>query len=173
MKVKKYVYLCLLFAFFVGMQTNFSQRIIVGDKMPNFELLNQFSTSISSDSLRMQKGVVLFFYSNKESFKKNKSPYEFKNKNKLFQDLDVKIVGVVADAIPNIREFTVRENIKYDIISDSRGMLHEIFGVNQKKINSGSKVYTFVFKEGIVVKVIDTKDSAESHVYDSLGVFIK
>ncbi len=172
MKVKKYVYSCLLFAFFVGMQTNFSQRIIVGDKMPDFELLNQFSTSISSDSLRV-KNVVLFFYSNKESFKKNKSPYEFKNKNKLFNDLDVKIIGVVADAIPNIRDFTVREHIKYDIISDSRGMLHEMFGVSQKKISSGSKVYTFVFKEGTVVKVIDTKDSAESHVYDSLGVFIK
>ncbi len=173
MKAKKYFCMYLLFAFFAGMQINFSQRIIVGDQMPNFELLNQFSTSISSDSLRVKKGVVLFFYSNKESFKKNKSAYEFKNKSKLFKDLDVKIVGVVADAIPNIREFTVRERIKYDIISDNRGMLHDMFGVSQKKLGSGSRVYTFVFKEGVVVKVMNTKDAAESQVYDALGVFIK
>ena len=163
----------MLVAFFAGIQINFSQRIIVGDKMPDFELLNQYSTSVESDSLRLKKGVVLFFYSNKESFKKNKSAYEFNNKNKLFKDLGIKVIGIVEEAIPNIREFTVKERIRYDIISDSRGMLHDIFGISQKQLNSGSRVYTFIFKEGVAVKVINTKDSAESHVYDALGVFIK
>ena len=172
MKVKKYILKILFFVFFTGTLISSAQKILIGDVMPDFDLLNQYSTSIESDSLKIRKGVVLFFYSNKESFKKNKSPYEFNNRRKLFKDLNVKIIGVVEDAIPNIREFSVKEKIRYSIISDNRRILHDIFGITQKQLNSGSRVYSIVFKNGKIVKIITPKEPAENHVYDALGLFL-
>ncbi len=150
---------------------NINAQVKRGDSIPNFELYNQSSKWIESNKFKTEKGVVFFFFDGEEN-KKNIILEAYAKKYNLFKNLDVKVVGICEDVIANINSMHVRKKIPFDILSDSRGMILEKFGLTQKKLKSGSRGLTFVVKNGKIVYIANIKENIDNQIYSALGEFI-
>ncbi len=159
---------------FLFILTSFSMKsqVKVGDSIPDFELFNHSSKWFNSNDVKKEKGVVFFFFKGKPS-KKNTILLEYKKKYSLFQNLDVKVIGIGQDVIEDINSFYNTYKIPFNILSDSRGLVLELFDMNEKKLNKGNRGFTFVVKDGKIVYIANIKENIENQIYSALGKFIK
>lgn len=159
---------------FLFILTSFSMKgqVKVGDSIPNFELFNHNSKWFNSNDVKKEKGVVFFFFKGKPS-KKNTILLEYKKKYSLFQNLNVKVIAIGEDVIENVHSFYNTYKIPFNILSDSRGLALELFGMDEKKLNKGNRGFTFVVKNGKIIYIANIKENIENQIYSALGKFIK
>lgn len=163
----KYLFVFLfLLTFF-----NAESQVKVGDSIPHFELFDQKSKWIDSNSFKKEKGVVFFFFKGKPS-SRNTILKEFKKKYSLFRNLDIKVIGIAEDVIEDINTLHLTEELPFDLLSDSRGLVLDLFGMDEKKLKKGKQGFTFVVKKGKIVYVANIKENTENQVYSALGKFI-
>ncbi len=166
-KPTKYLFVFLfLLTFF-----NAESQVKVGDSIPQFELFNHKSKWIDSNDFKKEKGVVFFFFKGKPS-KKNTILKEFKKKYSLFKNLNIKVIGIAEDVIEDVNTLQRTEELPFDLLSDSRGLALELFGMDEKKLKKGNQGFTFVVKNGKVVYIANIKENIENQVYSALGKFI-
>ena len=95
----------------------------VGDKVPNFELLNYDNTVINSESLIGRKHIIWFFpKANTPGWKIQGCG--FRDEFKKFEEKNIKIIGVSADPISKQAKFVEKYNFPYLMLCDeSKKML--------------------------------------------------
>lgn len=132
----------------------------VGDKLPEFELLNQDGDKVQSKSF-LGKKLIVFFYP------KASTPgctTEVCNLNDNLGDLikeGYQLVGVSADPVPAQRKFHEKNELQFPLLSDESKETLEKFGVWVMKNFMGREYMgvmrtTFIFDEkGICTRVID------------------
>lgn len=147
----------------------------VGDKLPEFELLNQSGEKVQSKSF-LGKKLVMFFYP------KASTPgctTEACNLNDNLAELTkegYELVGVSGDPVPAQRQFHEKNALQFQLLSDESKETLEKFGVWQMKNFMGREYMgtmrtTFIFDEkGICTRVIDkvkTKTAARQILKES------
>ncbi len=160
-----FVFLFLMLSFYVKGQVK------VGDSIPQFELFTHKSKWFDSKDIKNEKGVVFFFFKGKPS-KKNTILKMYQKKYPLFLDLNVKVIGIGEDVIEDLNSLYNAEKLPFDLLSDSRGLALELFGMDQKKLKKGNLGFTFVVKKGKIVYIANIKENIENQVYSALGKFI-
>ena len=132
----------------------------VGDKLPEFELLNQDGDKVQSKSF-LGKKLIVFFYP------KASTPgctTEACNLNDNLAELTkegYQLIGVSADPVPAQRKFHEKNELQFPLLSDESKETLEKFGVWVMKNFMGREYMgvvrtTFIFDEkGICTRVID------------------
>jgi peroxiredoxin Q/BCP len=138
----------------------------VGDKLPQFEGLNQDGETITSEKL-IGKKLVVFFYPKAmtpgcttEACNLNEN-YEYLKKQ------GFQVLGISADSVVKQKKFHEKYNFAYDLIADENREIIENFGVWQLKKFMGREFMgiirtTFIFDEnGICIEVIEKVKTKE------------
>ncbi|WP_226063507.1 thioredoxin-dependent thiol peroxidase [Kaistella polysaccharea] len=132
----------------------------VGDKIPEFELLNQDGDKVQSKSF-LGKKLIIFFYP------KASTPgctTEACNLNDNLAELTkegYELIGISADPVSAQRKFHEKNEFQFPLLSDESKETLEKFGVWQMKNFMGREYMgvmrtTFIFDEkGICTRVID------------------
>ena len=146
----------------------------VGDKAPEFSLLNQDEELISSKKLEGQK-YVLWFYPKASTPGWTIQGQGFRDELKSFIDLGIKIFGVSADSVKKQKNFHTKQKFNFDLLSDESHQMLEAFGVWGLKKFMGREYMgisrnTYVIDEkGFISSVFD-KVQTKTHANDVLDV---
>jgi len=146
----------------------------VGDKAPEFSLLNQDEELISSKKLEGQK-YVLWFYPKASTPGWTIQGQGFRDELKSFLDLGIKVFGVSADSVKKQKNFHTKQKFNFDLLSDESHQMLEAFGVWGLKKFMGREYMgisrnTYIIDEkGFVSSVFD-KVQTKTHANDVLDV---
>lgn len=141
----------------------------VGDKLPEFEELNQDGETITSLKL-IGKKLVVFFYPQANTPTCTVEACNLSDNYTQLKKAGFQLLGISGDSVKKQKNFHSKFAFPYDLIADENRNIIEKFGVWQEKKTFG-KTYmgivrtTFIFDEnGICTRVIEkvtSKTAAE------------
>ncbi len=169
MKIKlEHLILGLLFSFTVFINS-FSQKIKVGSRMPQFELMDQYGEYFNSLDYLNKQPLVVFFYTKDETPICTREVLEFNNKFDQFKEFNAVVVGINPASIVYHRKFVIKLELKYPILFDRNSDTQKRFRVPNVKGTKNPQRYTFVIdKKGIIQKIFHSNNNAEIHIIESL-----
>ena len=138
----------------------------IGDKLPNFECVNENEEIINSKQL-IGKKLIVFFYPRANTPGCTAEACNLSENYKTLMDLGYNIIGISCDKPKSQKNFSNKYGFQYPLLADVDKKLVNMFGVWGPKKFMGKEYEgihrkTFIFNEkGIVTKVIDkvkTKD---------------
>ncbi len=140
----------------------------IGDKLPEFEGINQNGETIDSKKFNGKK-LVVFFYPKANTPGCTAEACNLRDHYSELKDQGFQLLGVSADPVKSQKNFSEKYELPFDMIADEQRDIIEKFGVWQLKKFMGKEFMgivrtTFIFDEnGICTQVIDkvkTKDHA-------------
>jgi thioredoxin-dependent peroxiredoxin len=152
----------------VNLYTKIKIMLKVGDSLPEFVGINQDGKNIDSKKIKGKK-LVVFFYPKASTPGCTAEVCNLRDNYSVLKDRGFQLLGVSADSVKRQKNFSIKNNLPFDIIADENHDIIDKFGVWQLKKFMGREFMgivrtTFVFDEkGICIQVIDkvkTKDHA-------------
>jgi len=141
----------------------------VGDKLPEFEGINQEGETVSSSKL-IGKKLVIFFYPQANTPTCTVEACNLSDNYSQLEKAGFQLLGISGDSVKKQKNFHSKFAFPYDLIADENRDIIEKFGVWQEKKTFG-KTYmgivrtTFIFDEkGVCERVIEkvtSKTAAE------------
>ena len=145
----------------------------IGDKAPEFSLLNQDENTISSEKLLGQK-YLLWFYPKASTPGWTIQGQGFRDELNEFLELGIKIFGVSADSVKRQKNFHTKQNFNFDLLSDESHVMLEEYGVWGLKKFMGreymgiSRITYIIDEKGFVASVFE-KVKTKTHANDVLN----
>ncbi len=138
----------------------------VGDKVPNFDTIDQNGKSFSLDKFKNQK-IVLYFYPKDNTSGCTAQACDLRDNFHKLKDNNYKIIGVSKDSPKSHLKFIEKNNLPFDLISDEDKSVHNLFGtwVEKKMYGNtymGTARKTFLIDEnGIITDIIEKVKTRE------------
>lgn len=89
----------------------------IGDKAPDFTLLNQDGKAISLSDF-LGKKVIVYFYPKDDTPGCTTQACSFRDSYDDFKELDVVVLGISKDSVESHKKFYEKYNLPFNIISD-------------------------------------------------------
>ncbi|MBO5499644.1 MAG: thioredoxin-dependent thiol peroxidase [Bacteroidales bacterium] len=140
----------------------------IGDRMPDFEVLDQNGNVVSSKDL-IGKKTVVYFYPKDNTSGCTAEACNLRDNYDALQAQGYNIVGVSRDSAASHSRFAAKHGLPFTLLADTDTQMLKSFGAWGEKKMYGKTVEgtlrrTFIFDEnGILVRIIekvDTKDHA-------------
>ncbi|ALR32079.1 thiol peroxidase [Chryseobacterium sp. IHB B 17019] len=141
----------------------------VGDKLPEFEGINQDGETVKSENL-IGKKLVVFFYPQANTPTCTVEACNLSDNYSKLKKAGFQLLGISGDTVKKQKNFHSKFAFPYDLIADESHDIIDKFGVWQQKTTFG-KTYmgivrtTFIFDEnGFCTRVIEkvtSKTAAE------------
>ena len=145
----------------------------IGDKAPEFNLLNQDGEAITLSKLKGTQ-FLLWFYPKASTPGWTIQGQGFRDELNQFNDKSIKIFGVSADSVKKQKNFHKKQNFNFDLLSDeSHSMLKKYGAWGQKKFMGReymgiNRISYLVDSMGLIEKVYD-KVKTKTHALDILN----
>lgn len=150
--------------------------LTVGDKLPEFESVNQDGEPVKSTDFSGKK-LVVFFYPKANTPGCTAEACDLNDNISILKKEGYQIVGVSADSVVAQKKFHDKFGFQYPLIADESKEILEKFGVWQLKKFMGREFMgivrtTFIFDEtGVCTRVIEkvkTKEAAKQILEDAI-----
>lgn len=144
-----------------------------GDRVAEFELLDQTGTPRSLTGLLADGPIVLFFYPAAMTAGCTKEACHFRDLAAEFAAVGASRVGISTDAVDKQAAFADKESFDYPLLSDADGAVATQFGVKRGLLGKFIPVKrtTFVIDtDRTVLAVIASEISMDSHADKALEV---
>lgn len=146
----------------------------VGDKIPDFTLLDQDGKPFSSHSLIGKKNYVLFFYPQDGLPICIREACSFRNAYYDFIENDIEVFGVSSDSISMHNMFKKMFKLPYRLLSDEDSKVRERLKIPRILLGLLPGRVTYVIdKEGVIRKIFNSPFSASSHVKEAISTIKK
>jgi peroxiredoxin Q/BCP len=148
----------------------------VGDKAPEFELLDQDGRTVKQSDFA-GKTVVLYFYPKADTPGCTTQACGIRDRSGEYEQAGAVVLGVSPDEPPALRKFADKYNLPFTLVSDPEHSLAEAYGVWVEKQNygrtyMGNERTTFVIDGGGKIARVFPKVSPKTHdevVLEALG----
>ena len=144
----------------------------IGDKAPQFTLLDQDENKVSLSDYSNQK-VVIWFFPKASTPGWTNQGIGFRDELDKFKKLNIAIIGVSADPPKRQKKFVEKYDFNYPMLCDESHEMLESYGVWGLKKFMGreymgiSRVTYLISEDGLIEKVYG-KVSVKSHAKDIL-----
>ena len=145
----------------------------IGDKAPNFTLLDGNENSISLSDFKGKK-IVLWFYPKASTPGWTVEGKGFRDEFQKFEDKNIQIIGVSADSPKKQKNFCEKQSFQYPLLSDESHKMLEEYQVWGKKKFMGREYMgitraTYIIDENGVIEKVYDKVSVKTHSKDILN----
>lgn len=136
----------------------------IGDKMPDFEVVDQDGKIVTSKELLGRKTIV-YFYPKDNTSGCTAEACSLRDNYEALTAAGYNVVGVSKDSAVSHRRFKDKYDLPFTLLSDTSTAMLQAFGAWGEKKMYGKTVMgtlrrTFVFDEsGILVRVIEKVDT--------------
>ena len=121
----------------------------VGDKAPDFELVNQDDEPVSLSDFSGE-WLVLYFYPKDYTPGCTKEACDFTDEIDDFQALNATVLGVSGDSTESHRKFIKKYRLGIHLLSDPEHAVHKVYGAWGLKKNYG-KEYEGVIRSTFII----------------------
>jgi len=161
-------YICLISILFLWNGYCQQTKLKIGDRIPEFELYDQYARTFNSLDHIGKQPLVIFFYPEDESKLCTKQFIIVKNSMESFKKYNAVVVGINSESIVNHKRFVINNELPFFLLFDRNNEVQELFGVPYLKAKK-PKRYTFVIdKNGIIIDVFYNKKDVQYHVNQAL-----
>ena len=99
----------------------------IGDKAPDFTLLDQDGNSVSLTDFRGKK-VLIWFYPKASTPGCTAEGCNIRDNFQRFTDSNVQILGMSKDSVRRQKNFALKQDFQYPLLSDESGATVEAYG---------------------------------------------
>ncbi len=146
-----------------------NKPVVVGDKAPDFELVDQNGTTIRLSSLR-GKTVVLYFYPKDDTYYCVAESADFRDHYAEFTSGNAEVIGVSSDSSASHFQFAAKYKLPFRLLSDSAGKVRRLYGVPATFGMIPGRVTYVIDEAGVVQKIVNSQFNPKSHVAEALDV---
>ena len=126
------------------------QRLVPGDRVPEFELQDQNGVVTRSSEL-FKTPTILYFFPAAGSPGCTKEASDFESRMDEFDARGYQIVGVSPDSVERLKSFEEAHEISFTLLSDPDVSAHKAFGAHGEKSLYG-RLYKGVLRSTILIK---------------------
>ena len=150
------------------MNLNFYHMLKIGDKMPDFEVVDQDGNQVSSKDL-IGKKTVVYFYPKDNTSGCTAEACSIRDNYESLVAKGYNVIGVSKDSAASHRKFREKYDLPFTLLSDTSTQMLQAFGAWGEKKMYGKTVMgtirrTFIFDEGgiltRIIEKVDTKNHA-------------
>ena len=133
--------------------------LAVGNKAPNFTLIDKNGNNVSLSDF-LGKKVVLYFYPKDNTPGCTKQACAFAGAYAGFQNKGVEVIGISKDSVASHQKFAEKYNLPFVLLADPERQAIEAYGVWQEKkmcgkVSMGVVRTTFIIdEEGNIAKIM-------------------
>ena len=126
--------------------------VAVGDKAPDFELVNQHGESVKLSSFQGKKPVVLVFYPLSFSGTCTEELCELRDNFSAFESKDVELMAISVDSKFTQKLFAEKEGYKFQVLADfwPHGGVAQAYGVFKEEAGIALRGTFLIDKEGVI-----------------------
>lgn len=165
--MKKFIFVSLTFIAmqFCCVNLQAQNLLKIGDRIPNFYLLDQYGREFNSLDYVDKQPLVVFFYTEDDAETCTKQICSFRDHYSKFKNLNAKIVGINPGYLYYHTLFANKNKIPYTILADKNNLVQKEFGVPNVKGTNNPKRYTFIIdNKGVIRHIYYNKKDIESHI---------
>jgi len=145
--------------------------IKIGDKCPDFSLLDQNGELVTIKEIIGDKNIVIYFYPKDNTWGCTKQACSFRDSFQDFVDLGCEVIGISTDSIDSHKMFSKKYNLNFKILSDVDDEVREKFGVPKSLFGIIKGRVTYIIdKKGNVAWIFNSQLNAEGHISKSIEV---
>ncbi len=147
--------------------------MIVGEKAPDFTLLDQDGKEVSLSDF-LGKKVVLYFYPRDNTPGCTRQACAFASVYEAFRSKNVQVIGVSKDSVKSHAAFAAKHGLPFVLLSDPERKAIEAYGVWQEKksygkVSMGVVRTTFLIDEAGNISKIMPKVKPDTNASDILA----
>ena len=145
----------------------------IGDKMPDFEVVDQDGNQVSSKDL-IGKKTVVYFYPKDNTSGCTAEACSIRDNYESLVAKGYNVIGVSKDSAASHRKFREKYDLPFTLLSDTSTQMLQAFGAWGEKKMYGKTVMgtirrTFIFdEEGILTRIIEKVDT-KNHAAQIMG----
>lgn len=126
------------------------QMLAVGDKAPNFSLLNQDNQTVVLSDLLKNQQVLVYFYPKAMTPGCTVQACALRDSKADLSDKGVTVVGISTDPVKSLAKFALRDQLNFTLLSDPDHQIADAFGVWGEKKFMG-KVYDGIHRISFLI----------------------
>ena len=136
----------------------------IGDRMPDFEVIDQDGRTVSSKDLIGRK-TVIYFYPKDNTSGCTAEACNLRDNYEALQAKGYNVVGVSKDSAASHRKFADKYELPFTLLADTSTQMLQTFGAWGEKKMYGKTVMgtirkTFIFDEnGVLTEIIEKVDT--------------
>jgi peroxiredoxin Q/BCP len=136
----------------------------IGDKMPDFEVVDQDGNQVSSKDL-IGKKTVVYFYPKDNTSGCTAEACSIRDNYESLVAKGYNVIGVSKDSAASHRKFREKYDLPFTLLSDTSTQMLQAFGAWGEKKMYGKTVMgtirrTFIFDEGgVLIRIIEKVDT--------------
>ena len=136
----------------------------IGDKMPQFEVMDQNGNMVSSENF-IGKKTIIYFYPKDNTSGCTAEACNLRDNYQALTAAGYNVVGVSKDSAASHTKFIEKHSLPFTLLADTTTQMQQDFGVwAEKKLYGrsymGTLRKTFIFnEEGILEKIIEKVDT--------------
>ena len=145
----------------------------IGDKMPDFTVLDQNGDAVSSKDL-LGKKTIIYFYPKDNTSGCTAEACNLRDNHEALQAKGYNVVGVSKDSAASHKKFREKHALPFTLLADTSTEMLQAFGAWGEKKMYGKTVMgtlrrTFIFdEEGILTEIIEKVDT-KNHAAQIIG----
>ena len=141
---------------------------------PAFSLINQRGETISLESFKGKKNVVLYFYPKASTPGCTTQACGIRDSVEIFSSLDTVVLGVSPDPVARLNKFIDKYDLNFDLLSDEDHQVALRYGAWGPKKFMGKEYdgilrSTFIIDKSGVLRNILSKVNTKTHHQDVIG----
>lgn len=136
----------------------------IGDKMPDFEVVDQDGNKVSSKDL-IGKRTIIYFYPKDNTSGCTAEACNLRDNHATLVARGYNVIGVSKDSAASHRKFADKYDLPFTLLSDTSTQMLQAFGAWGEKKMYGKTVMgtirrTFIFDEnGVLERIIEKVDT--------------
>ena len=147
-----------------------AKQLQKGDKLPEFEALDQHGETLKSAELTGDGPFIVYFYPKDDTPVCTAEACKFRDEHEAFAEQGAKVVGVSSDSVDAHRRFADKHGLKFRLLADTDEKLRDLFGVPRAVLGLIPGRVTYVFdSEGRLQDVFSYRFQGHKHVEDALA----
>jgi len=154
----------MYFACVISVIINLNSMLKIGDRMPDFEVMDQDGNKVSSKDL-IGKKTVVYFYPKDNTSGCTAEACNLRDNHEALLARGYNVIGVSKDSVASHRKFKEKYELPFTLLSDTSTEMLQAFGAWGEKKMYGKTVMgtlrrTFIFDEqGILTEIIEKVDT--------------
>lgn len=157
--MKLYFFAGILFLFSILIMAQDPEALKVGDKAPDFTLMDAYGNSYTLSDYQEKSPVVVYFYPKAGTAGCTKEACGIRDDKNKFKENNIQVFGISVDPKKDIMKFINDYDLNFPLLSDSAKTVSKEYGVLMK--NGVDKRVTFIVdKNGKIADIINVTDIA-------------